>query len=166
MPFCVQVQQRQFAPIFMRAQVHCAGVPWCGWVSRASPPLTLPGPLVASRSRGACARRVCVAARVLAGLRRERTDMKMSSTYAAAIEKGMNAACLQRMNSLTHAKVPQRQVHVEMGSLRTTAHACAAAALPATAKLLRHAQLGSCPAAAAGSWCLDETLHSPSGHRA
>jgi len=64
----------------MRAQVHCAGVPWCGWVSRASPPLTLPGPLVASRSRGACARRVCVAARVLAGLRRERTDMKMSIT--------------------------------------------------------------------------------------
>ena len=54
--------------------LHCAGVPWCGWVSLASPPLTLPGPLVASRSRGACARRVCVAARVLAGLRRERTE--------------------------------------------------------------------------------------------
>ena len=71
-PCCVRVQQRQLALVFMRAQVHCAGVPWCGWVSRASPPLTLPGPLVASRSRGACARRVCVAARVLAGLRHER----------------------------------------------------------------------------------------------
>ena len=71
---CVQIQQHQLAPVFMRAQVHCAGVPWCGGVSRASPPLTPPGPLVASRSRGACARRVCVAARVLAGLAEARKN--------------------------------------------------------------------------------------------
>jgi len=79
----------------------------------------------------------------------------------AAIEEGTSTACRQRINASAHAEAPQRQVNVEIGSLRT--HVCAAAAPPATEKLLRHAPSGSCQAAA-GIWmrpCL-----APSGHRA
>jgi len=77
----------------------------------------------------------------------------------AAADEGVSAACLQRMNASASDEAPQDSRRRGIGSLRTCA--CAAAAPPATAKLLRHAPSGSCPAAP-GVW----TLACSFGHRA
>jgi len=69
----------------------------------------------------------------------------------AAADEGLSAACLQRMNASASDEAPQDRRRRGVGSLRTCASA--AAAPPATAKLLRHAPSGSCPAAP-GVWTL------------
>jgi len=79
---------------------------------------------------------------------------RAADVRVAAADEGVSAACLQRMNASASDEAPQdsrrRGIRIA-GSLRTCA--CAAAAPPATAKLLRHAPSGSCPAAP-GVWTL------------
>jgi len=79
----------------------------------------------------------------------------------AAADEGASAACLQRMNTSASDEAPQDSRRRGIGSFSLRTCACAAAAPPATAKLLRHAPSGSCPAAP-GVWTLARRF----GHRA
>ena len=71
---------------------------------------------------------------------------------AAAIEKVMSAACFQRMNASAHAEAPQRQLDVEVGSLRTCMRSSSS---PSDGEALEACAVGQLPSSC---WCLDETL--------